>query len=749
MGETHNISSNTFSLAGLNLPENVTASPTSRLGNTIKATLTLVHNEKEFKLVVSNEYEKDFKGDKSKDMVNTLNKVCQALQKDGKFVENFIVASRKQVQGQSNLLGDAKLATINNEINQSNRPVLKKIAETAKKAMTKAVEQLQTLVSIAKNAPSWFQTIEKIEVPETVPLLPEIGATPAENNASEGRMPTDQTRGETIRMEFKDGEKVFAAEEAKRIKTLPKLEKTLKAELAHLKEFVETQEDHEDIKTDIAYDRIAKIEQHLKDMENSPGEWLDTSAARQGYHALGDEARDRMFPTAANLRVQELQVANEEGDMVTKAAMVRGAVIADFGHTELSLQEMQDLQAIRNMNFDDFQTGKFEKLKSRYPAENFANAKNFQAFKNNIEKRMTISYGRTSIPDSELEKLIAARMIHTKTIALSTLAANLEAVKPLKGQEHLLMTRVSLLQANGKPQVKGGMLLDERVFALDQKAVFDGLEGSTIYFREGVEEPFLDIEGNIIMPKRLQGEGAEKQTLHTYLFNTSQSGDVNNVGVQKAINDDTLEKLKGDIKEHPEYFEGIDVDILTARIANLEAKLNTKKAFGEETVTLAEAAVEIGEILRYIAVNCWGGKDRTGDVCEATMAHHLEEASEAAGHEAEKTVELMGEWGAQMVSDENGCLKGVAKDNTGHDVIKTFALFNPNYLRGTTTQQVAGMANRIIAYTTQLKPLLMKISPFENTQEKSRTDKWRYTNASTAVSQPSSLVQMEVQSETA
>ncbi|HEV8050926.1 MAG TPA: hypothetical protein VGP47_00410 [Parachlamydiaceae bacterium] len=502
-------------------------------------------------------------------------------------------------------------------------------------------------------------------------------------------------KGKVIEDTFVINRKLVATEKAERIETVSMLTnglltkiKGLEAKIDYLESlpnrspiqeqsFLKARNEHEKTCIDLAqYNEKTNGATHAS-----------MNAPRFAFANMGREtAKKELLPVLSNLRMQT--VKNADGEVVS--AVTRSAAITDFRNGEVSLQELKDFhnfisknelppatELMKKLYLNDDQSmadvALLIKLKALvgYGADALVKTdQNTDALKNFLENMQSAGsieehfnklsavekdyLQLLSIDETKLDGIINERTSFLKQLALQDLHVHLHTT-PFKGNGPILYARTALVDLNKGANNESGCIIHERTQGLDMKAVFDDLKNATLIF-EDVAAAFIDEDGKIHMPLNCSADGAKEATLRPVFFNIcvqGSKGHMLNIGMQKAINDETLDGLREHFGDKPEF------QALEAALTEME---KSEKYDPNEAVLLVSQFIQKNG--GYSGVNCFGGKDRTGYAL-ALISH----AKIAELAKKDVSSPEMKKIGHQLLSSKAIAAK-VAEDNADHTTLK-------------------------------------------------------------------------------
>ncbi len=193
-----------------------------------------------------------------------------------------------------------------------------------------------------------------------------------------------------------------------------------------------------------------------------------------------------------------------------------------------------------------------------------------------------------------------------------------EAVKKAKGDpskplsETFVLTQMSLLSPE-KVKNMPGFIQNEATFMKDMAHIFKEFQDAKIAF--GPPAPSVSSDGRTVrLPREADVQYPPKVTLKTLFFNVSVQDGTKNTGVQQEINKKAfaqLHELASGLEDSKEK------TTLLAKIKALEAELNKNGGSYEIAAQILKLAQEISEVCKFglgEGVNCFSGKDRTGEL---------------------------------------------------------------------------------------------------------------------------------------
>lgn len=496
------------------------------------------------------------------------------------------------------------------------------------------------------------------------------------------------TRGKTIQDKFHLRGGGTATEKAVRADTVTHLLQSLQTKKARLNEQLKS-----DPNNRLLQEELKRTEKEIKTSSRRKGNatWGSTNSPRFAFRDIGRRiAKEILSPIICNLRMQTLE--NADGKIVS--AITRSAAISDFGHGEVSLQELKDLHDLENWN--TLSEARKIQLTKLYLVHG-TKTNNLNEVIREIKVKALVGYGldrlTTSVPNSnlyrildrlqmtdsisqallrlnqedihaldavsidsgKLHEIIQERSRHLKQMVLQDLQLHLET-RPAEN-DSMLYCRTSVVDMQKASKNEHGLILDEKTQSLDMKALFDELEGTELIFDcTGDETAFIDEQGKIHMPVHCSVEGVLQTKLETVFFNICTQGSsdhTQNNGMQQAINDEALAKLQ---KRNPTS------ESLKTLMTSLENLSTDSKQDPNDAVLLATLHVQ--EQGGYAGINCFGGKDRTGYAVALLTHHHLTELDRLSPQSpaAQK-------WGHQLLS-RKGVAAKIAEDNADHTILK-------------------------------------------------------------------------------
>lgn len=570
--------------------------------------------------------------------------------------------------------------------------------------------------------------------------------------------------GKEFSDEFKMGKQVIAREEAVREDTVPALIQGLATKIdklgAKLEELkaAEPRDEAKIAKLQKQVDKaVADLEKYAKNVGDAT--WASTNSPRFAFLKLGREgAKNELAPVVCNLRMQK--VMDADGNVVS--AVSRSGAISDFSHGEVSLQELKDLEDLqkiadgkelpkdrldhlKGLYLQDIKDSFNERLDVKaqavifeikvkalvgYGAEALAQKPELEGLKPILTKLESCTHFEemvdmlsdeervllidTKLDPGKVNEVIGQRSERLKLMALQDLELHMRTTKADK--DPILYGRTSLVDLKKPANNEAGCILYERTQGLDMKALFEELDGATVVFDEDIAAAYIDDEGQIHMPKDCAAEGVESTTLNTVFFNICVQGfedHLLNDGMQKAINDKTLDKLRQQYGKTPE-FKALEMSL---------QKLEKSDGYDPN-----EAVVMVTQFIQknggYSGLNCYGGKDRTGyAIALITHAHLAKLAGISLFAAAAK------KWGHQLLRN-GGVAARIAKDNADHTTLKLLRkdllLYNTNSIKGKMLRAAHFCDGAGMAIMKKIK-LFFKLSPL--TQSSTPGQLYRVTSS--------------------
>lgn len=410
---------------------------------------------------------------------------------------------------------------------------------------------------------------------------------------------------------------------------------------------------------------------------NTKAKWATSGAPPRAFRLFGLKARQLYVPVLGNLRAQH--VINSKNETISR--INRSAAVTDFGHGEISLQEMKDykdLLKLANGELSDAKTEerliKFydlalsaEEQRFQYPTDlRLHKSSKLQELNENIRKKLVKSYGNDvltgkTIDENKLDQMIAQRRSRLTSQVLQDLYVHFEN-KPPDDSNRIIYTRTALLNTNKDPKVKAkkALLLHERTQAFDMKAIYDELDGKKIFFDPYTKGPFIDERGEIHMPVELNQGKKGAKILSTVFLNISVQGNTKNEGAQQAINEDAIAKLRK-----------LETDVTISEKIGKQFSEILKGLYTEDikAYDLTDIALDVFSDFSYVSVDCYGGKDRTGLVLANVTHRKLENLISGGKPMTTEGKQLLARLGKELIGKE-GLAALVVEDNVGHRIIK-------------------------------------------------------------------------------
>lgn len=460
------------------------------------------------------------------------------------------------------------------------------------------------------------------------------------------------SKGKSISNEYRDQEGVVFIETAERAETVDILLKGLKAKLRSLPVGSE------------AYKKVvAEIKYH--EANTAGATWSSTNSPRFIFKKRGKvQAKQSYSPIACNLRMQKIEIPEKQADgsikMILKSSVVRSAALSDFGNGNTNSKEMlYYLARLKNPQPSDNADKKLNEIKLNiilaYGKDVLSeeSANSIKTILDKINKDQSLSKSDLKLLKSieidlnKLESVIQARSKLLETTFLQDLYTQYKT-KPVKNDSPVYI-RISLLDPEKSPRNDYGCILKEESQLLDMQVLLDKMQDREILFDgENSDGPYIDDKGRIHMPKDCAAEGVTKANLNTVLVNVSAQGNTKNRGIQKEINEEAIRKMRS-----------LNMD--PTQIDVFENSLNLLNTDSIDPFQVGFLAYQCGESVdAHSAVNCYGGKDRTGALLALITLNYLKKVA---------TKENLKKWSKQLISKQ-GVAAQVAKDNADHSVLK-------------------------------------------------------------------------------
>jgi hypothetical protein len=526
-------------------------------------------------------------------------------------------------------------------------------------------------------------------------------------------------KGKNIEVEFKDNNgNVIAKECAERIDTVDIYKKELESKYNYLekkaKELKQRKKslpkDSEEVKSAeqdlIRVNNLLIKTKELKEKHSSQKrKWASNNIPMLfNQSSSKTEAREKYVPVLGNLRMQT--VVDQKNHVVS--SITRSAAVTDLSRGSVSLQELKDYSDLRECVYGT-KTAE-QALINRYGKESQLKEVFAKLNENLAEcygKHIFSKFGINGvISDENINQIIQERREILQSQVLQDLYVHFQSNCP-QGT-HVFHSRISLLNTCKKPtEQKNGFVLNEKVEALDMKAIYDEFDGKTIIFDRDCTGPFIDEKEFIHMPAHVAGDVAgdeARKTLHTTFMNVSVQRNMENAGIQKLINDSAVEKIEkwaDTIREQ----NGDNSTEIAECLANLKNNLLhlTHKDSATAFATV-DKFIELMSLMKsHVSVNCYGGKDRTGYVLASVTFRKLEQMVNGIAH----SETCLSRWGRELLSDTSIAIR-VIKDNVGRTVFKlgSFHLHLLSTKSGHLLDRLRGVAMRISHYAKLIQVIL-------------------------------------------
>ncbi len=294
-----------------------------------------------------------------------------------------------------------------------------------------------------------------------------------------------------------------------------------------------------------------------------------------------------------------------------------------------------------------------------------------------------------------LEDQIQTRQQFVDQLMLQRLGSALESTSFSDRTGNTLLLSQNSLMDEKVEKTKQGFVHSEKNFILDMKSAFSDFQGKPIEFSSNIDKPQVirDLDGNIekiVYPESQKPSGISPNVntigIHTCLFNVSVQGNIKNMESDTgAINKDGLKDLEAYAekkfgKNSPEHLAAKN------ELAQIEKELkapSTIKGKVKAFFGLAPSQYDVAARLVLlqnrlagnqgsIGINCFSGKDRTGELVAETMKQFTlqtvfskdsSEGVEKAQNEASKTL-------AKGLHDPKSITRQIARENVGVNALK-------------------------------------------------------------------------------
>lgn len=493
----------------------------------------------------------------------------------------------------------------------------------------------------------------------------------------------------------KRAKETYGEEAVNHLEELLKAERDIfKAELLRdLESYIKAEKPQE---KEIFYGKIGGLNPRKSFYKEIDGvEIIFDPRTRQAYF----DDRGKIHVHGEKAEVKVLKMTNKRVEMKEISSINRSAATTDFSHGEVSLEELkdyEDLKRIHRLSDTGHQTQQagLNLLRSRQlefeRKYGFKDRQGLSIFIEDLEKRIQTSYGPNAI--DRVDEIIDRRREILRSQILQDLYTHIQERPPMA--EEIVYARVGLLDTQKDPSVnEEGLVLHEQTHALDTRAIYNELDGVEVIFDPKAEGPFFDEKGNIHMPSDREGS----KQLKTLFFNVSVQRHTDNVGLQKFLNEEALEKFRILRDQNKLTTEQ------ETKLKLLEASISNNSLGGFER---ADMAIDlVNTYCDYTSVNCFGGKDRTGYSMATHTYRIIEEEilrpNEVGEEKANLTTEnnrLLKKIAHQLLS-KKGIAIQIVKDNTGHTVLK----IGPWNLELYRVKTISGAASRVFSYAELVK----------------------------------------------
>lgn len=423
--------------------------------------------------------------------------------------------------------------------------------------------------------------------------------------------------------------------------------------------------------------RIEDADLHIKECQKQikrGKSWGSTDTPRHLFKNLPkEEARLNNLSTLNNQRMQT--VRDSEGNLIS--AVGRSAAITDFAHGEVSLQELSDYENLLKMkDKEKLSPEERKRLTFLYQlspktkrGKQISTEKQVHKLLKNLKKNIIESYGVEILKEdnnpSALQEVIRGRQDNLEAMFLQDLHSHLKTqskITTIDGVDHLVFGRTALLDPTKASKNEHGFINNEKTQTLDMMSIYDRLDGAVIRFdMEDAPDagPYIDIEGNIHMPKALKPQGNRDVIMSTVFMNVSAQGHVCNDGLQKFINDEAIKKLQSLAAiglVNAAKFKKLNDSLIELSDPNKD----------NDPFKTSHLAVQLMQDCGYASVDCYGGKDRTGYLLALVTHDSLASLLEKVGGEWEKDLTR---FDMELLKD-NGVAAEIVKDNTGQTFLK-------------------------------------------------------------------------------
>lgn len=252
---------------------------------------------------------------------------------------------------------------------------------------------------------------------------------------------------------------------------------------------------------------------------------------------------------------------------------------------------------------------------------------------------------------------------------------------------HFVLSQTSLLNPFKAKEVKeGGFVRSERNYMLDMEEIFKEFNNKTLVLDPKATVAYIDADDKIHIPA--EGLKASKEiTLTTSFFNVSVQVTTKNKGIQQEVNDLAFDSLRARVKAST--FEGLPKqyvktvtleklreDLIT-KINDLQTRLNEEGGSYELAAQLIHLQEEVAlsdGAGSAKGINCFSGKDRTGEVAKYLVRDCYAKAlNPLGGMGKEEKQKKIADFEKHLASPESLALQN-CYENTGVRVMRNAAI---------------------------------------------------------------------------
>jgi hypothetical protein len=297
--------------------------------------------------------------------------------------------------------------------------------------------------------------------------------------------PVNETEGTVFEYTFRNKKnKVVAHEKCQREETVVILLKGLESKMGALEKKRNEIFHKKGDKTDHDYKLLGEISREIRKTKTlisnyrsvaGSATWGSTNTPRFIFQAMDrKEAKAKYAPILCNLRMHTVVNAQE----VQKTAVSRSAAISDFSHNEISLQELKDyheLKALFIENKEIQNESEFKRLQKESPMKEQLERLSLYGF---VKKDGTVDFNKLEelVTNLKIQALIAygpEKLLQNPSNELNNLIEGLVDKKWILKKESLSSEQLNIINSIEIPEASLNKIIEERKDRLKQQCIQD------------------------------------------------------------------------------------------------------------------------------------------------------------------------------------------------------------------------------------------------------------------------------------